>query len=487
MFPPQTLIKLKRYEVLEKEEFDNKIVIWPDLPYWIYVTPETVEILNVIDGEIYENILQKIWKKLGLQIEEKELLDFLELLKLANVLESENFLNHEKRTEEDNFNFLIRYITLNITDKCNLFCKHCYIEASNKKTEYLSFDDAKKIIDSISCFMINGCNIIVSGGEAILNPDCINIMRYINFKGKGKITLVSNGTLFTDKMIEELKTINGLSVQISLDGFSKKVHESIRGKDTYEKTIQSIKKLRSNNIQVYLSPMVTEPFFEEIEEYFSLAKELGAISVFLQPVNSVGRAKKNNIKRVNDAKVFRKIVELYKKDPELEKYVPGTLEMKYLASIHLLEKCHYCGTGSGSIAIQPNGDFYPCPNTICSELKIGNILTDDFSKLWLNSPVLCKLRGLNVNTNLNEKCSECCVKLFCGGGCRGVALQNSGDIHALSISCEYEKEQRIEMLWTAATNTDLFKNEINRIFKNLELLSKDQEETRIELKEKGVI
>lgn len=102
---------------------------------------------------------------------------------------------------------------------------------------------------------------------------------------------------------------------------------------------------------------------------------------------------------------------------------------------------------------------------ILPEMKIGNIFLDEIVKLWIESPILNELRKLNVNINLDEKCRECEEKHFCGGGCRGVAYQNTGKLNALSINCEYEKKQRLAMLWAIAENPELCRNECERQMK----------------------
>jgi MoaA/NifB/PqqE/SkfB family radical SAM enzyme len=64
--------------------------------------------------------------------------------------------------------------------------------------------------------------------------------------------------------------------------------------------------------------MVTEELLVQLDDYYHLAKELKAIAVFLQPINSVGRAKENGMKRVRDALALKKIVEIYEKEQRIE-------------------------------------------------------------------------------------------------------------------------------------------------------------------------
>lgn len=80
-----------------------------------------------------------------------------------------------------------------------------------------------------------------------------------------------------------------------------------------------------------------------------------------------------------------------------------------------------------------------------------------------------------LNKNLPSKCAECEVKLFCGGGCRGVAIKSTGNLYGMSPECESSKNRLIEMIWTAAKEPDLFNYEIERNQKMDEVLENEIE------------
>ena len=82
---------------------------------------------------------------------------------------------------------------------------------------------------------------------------------------------------------------------------------------------------------------------------------------------------------------------------------------------------------------------------------------------------------ISVNKNLPSKCAECEVKLFCGGGCRGVAIKSTGNLYGMSPECESSKNRLIEMIWTAAKEPDLFNYEIERNQKMDEVLENEIE------------
>lgn len=466
----EEILYIKEYEILERSGEENKIVIWGDIPYWLYVNDIFVRLLGLINGRTRRELLKIVHSEISNNVSIEDIDSVLDTLRKADVLKN---INCDEDEKGDIRGCVLQYITLNITDTCNLFCKHCYIDAGQTKRTFLNLEKAIYIVNKLKQIAIDSCNIIVSGGEATLNSECLEILEYISNNTCWTITLVTNGTMITDSLASSLSKIRHLSVQVSLDGATSDVHDEIRGKGNYEKTIKGIKKLTDYGNTVYLSPIVTEKLYGELDDFFELAKDLKAKAVFLQPINNVGRAKYNKMIRVDDSKVFLKVLDIYRKDYDLIHMVKGTLEAKYLSNIKVLDKCDYCGTGSSTLAIQPNGDLYPCPNLIDGRMRIGNIFRDDIFELWMNSDILEGLRRLNVDKNLDEKCKKCCVKHFCGGGCRGIAFQNTGDIHACSGTCEYEKKQRIEMLWALVKDDKLFAGEINR---HLEISEKKEAE-----------
>ncbi|KYH39300.1 MAG: heme biosynthesis protein (NirJ-2), partial [Candidatus Hecatellales archaeon B24] len=96
-----------------------------------------------------------------------------------------------------------------------------------------------------------------------------------------------------------------------------------------------------------------------------------------------------------------------------------------------------CGAGRFYISIEPNGDIYPCVFFPHDEnVKLGNILTDDFEKLWRNHPLLEALRNKDI---LKENCGSCEYKYTCGG-CRARAYGYYGDVLAPDPGCILNRE-----------------------------------------------
>ena len=93
-----------------------------------------------------------------------------------------------------------------------------------------------------------------------------------------------------------------------------------------------------------------------------------------------------------------------------------------------------CGAGRFYISIEPNGDIYPCvffPHD--KKVKIGNLLKDDFEKLWRENELFWKLRDKDI---LEGYCGKCPFKYTCGG-CRARAYAYFGDVLAPDPGCIY--------------------------------------------------
>lgn len=114
----------------------------------------------------------------------------------------------------------LRYLELQITDRCNLRCKHCYIGETAPKE--LSI---KQIIEILKEFEeMQGLRLMITGGEPLLhsNFDALNdvLPGFLIRK-----VLFTNGLLLSKDL---LRGLNVDEIQISIDGLQKG-HDSLRG------------------------------------------------------------------------------------------------------------------------------------------------------------------------------------------------------------------------------------------------------------------
>lgn len=120
--------------------------------------------------------------------------------------------------------------SIELTHRCNLSCKHCYVnlaahDPKAMKNE-LSTSQWYEILDDIS---ENGCLwLLISGGEPLLRPDFKKI--FLHAKRRGLlITVFTNGTLLTESIASFFSEHKPFSVGITLYGSSTATYKAVTG------------------------------------------------------------------------------------------------------------------------------------------------------------------------------------------------------------------------------------------------------------------
>lgn len=150
------------------------------------------------------------------------------------------------------------YLTLELTSKCNLDCKFCYIHGKRKNDE-LSFEVLRPVLDRLIDWGLLG--VTLTGGECTLNKDFALIYKYLKSKGV-IVTVYTNGVLLKDSVFEMFSELPPKSVEISIY-------------DTYKNCPQPYEnalKLRSMNIDVLIKLTVTTETVDLYEEVKSFSE-----------------------------------------------------------------------------------------------------------------------------------------------------------------------------------------------------------------------
>lgn len=165
-------------------------------------------------------------------------------------------------------------VSWNTTNKCNLYCSHCYREAGEKLKEELTTQQAKELIQEIhkAGFKI----MIFSGGEPLMREDIFELIKYASKIGLRPV-LGTNGTLITKDIAEKLKQAGARGVGISLDSLNAKKHNQFRGdKNAFRDTLLGMKNCRDIGLRFQIHTTVMEWNKEEIIPMADFAVAMGA-------------------------------------------------------------------------------------------------------------------------------------------------------------------------------------------------------------------
>jgi len=139
---------------------------------------------------------------------------------------------------------------------CNLTCTHCYIESSpsNDRLVYISAAEVAAYLDEIGQEDYGTRTIAFTGGEPFMNPDMIAMLDDVLTRGFDALVL-------TNAMRPMMKVSDGLlalqqqypgqlTIRVSIDHYSKDVHEQERGARSWDPAIKGLHWLTSNGFTV---------------------------------------------------------------------------------------------------------------------------------------------------------------------------------------------------------------------------------------------
>ncbi len=344
--------------------------------------------------------------------------------------------------------YLISYA---VTMKCNLKCKHCYSDATEKQApDELLTEEAKRLLDRIANWGIK--LLIFDGGEPLCRDDFFDISKYAAQKGL-RVVIGSNGTLIDIDVAKKLKKSGVMAVQISIDGAEAQTHDRFRGEvGAFSNALDGAKSCREADLPFQFGMTIRRSTLDEIPDMMKLALDSGATAAEFFDLVQVPRVKRDIPEEVLKPEERKKIMVWL---AEAQKYcpiiirVPGCpmytliLQEKNIQPKHfptdLLKRIPYYGRGcaagmaNGYLTILPNGDIIPC---MLLQTKLGNIRKESITQIWNNSQILSKLRNRNI---LEGECGRCSYKDKCAG-CRGRAYEETGNILATDPGCWVDVE-----------------------------------------------
>lgn len=325
----------------------------------------TAQLWDVLTSSIFDKEIEEFVNKNDLNSEFSEFINGLIDLKLLTLtlqkgkelylpVSSDETLKKERDELLTTFvNYLyerklLPELFIEMTYKCNLKCIHCYNDKS-LINDTLSFKECKKYIDGAKS--AGAYCVTLSGGECTLNKDFLKVAKYIRSK-RMSLKIYTNGqTLYDNKQLyKEVLELYPQEIGISLYSLKPEIHDEITGvKGSHNKTINVIKKLRADNVNVQIKCFQLKQNADEYREIAEFAKEVNASVNF-----------DNNIFITDENKKFVASEEVLLKCFKDDNSFAGVKNRKKndINEKFLNEKI--CAIGKNSLCIHPDGVIYPC-------------------------------------------------------------------------------------------------------------------------------
>lgn len=413
--------------IVTKRIKDYIVVLAPEYPNWIVLDEQEFLLFDILRNRSIKKALFIYQKKSRKDDEEIIIL----IKSILEKIEKFNFYKDAEISKEEKVEKIKKKVQINLTNDCNLRCKHCYLSAGYKELEELDFELLKDKLYRLTD-IIGKTEIVFSGGEPLCYDNLINILRIAKKLGH-KVILFTNGILLNNNNIEELNKIVD-EIQLSMEGISKEKFEMVRGKNTYEKFKNSISLIKSKGIKLTLAITAIESTLNDIES--NLISFLDKINYKNMEVRITDELeKKGNALNFPESffeKTYNRKIRICN---IIKKLADNNFNISYNEDRNI--RFSNCGIGT-NIIIDSDGSIYPC-----NEFSINFYdITDDLQK------VIHNFNDLNRKTSLEymEACHKCELKYVCCGGCRIDNYLDTGEYITPDCTEKFKNNKYLDLL-----------------------------------------
>ena len=314
----------------------------------------------------------------------------------------------------------LRQLFIEMTVNCNEHCLHCGSNCS------IDAEVDKPISDLEILYCLTDLKeslkkdnkslpfIAITGGEPLLRPNVLNLMKIIKSLGYNW-GMTSNGLLINEIVARQLKESGISTISISLDG-TKEVHNWFRqNKSAYDLTIKAIKNLSRQGFKDVMVTTVVHPKnIDELDEIKKIVLSTGCSTWRITTLDPIGRALNNENLYLNNEQ-YKYMLDYVVKECEKD-------------DINVITGCNYylgldyerkvrpwyflCQAGLTVASIQYNGNISTCLDLARrKEFVFGNIKNDNLYDIWMNKfEIFRKDRDFK-----NSECENCSELKNCHG------------------------------------------------------------------------
>ena len=330
----------------------------------------------------------------------------------------------------------INSVPIILTRNCNFNCEYCFGEHDKLDMTEETLIDVLEWMQKQADGKIKGR---FFGGEPTIKWGLIQkAVEYVNKNNLDiYFTITSNAYHLNEEKIDYLAD-NNIKMVVSMDGVKEAQNMHRRtagGKDTFEKVDKNLRYAIEKGVTTSVRLTYTNKTLKYLYENFKYYNfELGVNTQFTPVNDTLEDFTEEELKTYNEE--FEKIHNLMR-DSIIANNAARfhTYKRSFSFISHNRKTNHFCSAGNKYLAVDYNGDLYPCHRFIYyPEWVIGNIY-DGFDE---------EKRKIFTEYDINERRKACanCEVGFCGGNCYASNYSKTGDIYKSSESlCKLHKDE----------------------------------------------
>jgi radical SAM protein with 4Fe4S-binding SPASM domain len=342
-------------------------------------------------------------------------------------------------------------VVWNTTNRCNLSCRHCYLNAEDRSyAEELTTAEARAMLADLAEMR---CPVVLfSGGEPLLREDLYELAKFA-LEGGLRPVLSTNGTLITPEVAARLAEVGMQYVGVSLDGLEE-THDSFRGRPgAFQAALTGLRNAAEAGLKTGVRFTVMGDNVQDLPRVIDLVAEAGIPRFCMYHLVYSGRgaelaAHDTDLatKRATMDMLLAKTQELHDAGRALEiltvdnpadgRYLRASVaerQPERLAEVdRLLELAGGCSAGTKLANVDSYGHVHACQ--FWGHVSLGNVKERPLSDIWraADGGLLAELRY--KQEHLQGRCASCVAVASCGG-CRVRAEAITGDRWAADPAC----------------------------------------------------
>jgi radical SAM protein with 4Fe4S-binding SPASM domain len=306
-----------------------------------------------------------------------------------------------------------------ITLACCFSCRYCGSAGSRARDNELTTDECVSVAEQLAEL---GCErVSLIGGEIFMRPDWLEICTALSGRGI-RVNIITNGFLFTDRIINDLRNARIESVSVSLDG-PKDVHDKYRQNGSYDRALLALHTLRDAGIPVSVISTLNSENVLRLDELLEVLRYSGIYAWQLQACSPMGNAASNGVAYAFDPRHAIGFVEKHMNSVPFALGVAdnigyfgpseGSIRGNRSGKAYFMG----CRAGISSVGIDSAGNVRGCESMYDSLFNEGNLREKTLREIWEDENAFRYNRGF-VPSLLTGACADCGIGPYCAGGCR---------------------------------------------------------------------
>ena len=242
----------------------------------------------------------------------------------------------------------IHFLWLELTNRCNLACTHCYAESGPHpaRADVLTTADFRRLLDEGAEI---GCRAVqFIGGEPTLHRGLPELIAHARAGGYEHVEVYTNGTHLPPALLDCFVR-HSVSVAVSVYGDDPDTHDRVTTRrGSHRRTIANLRKLVDAGLEVRAGVIAMETNRDRIDDTMAFVRGIGVPHVSLDQARGIGR---------------------------------GTDVTAGEAGLQAL--CGACW--QGSLCVAPDGGASPC--VMSKAWPVGSVLRESLAELARSAPL----------------------------------------------------------------------------------------------------